>query len=551
MNHILISSTSYLNDSSENWNLSKNLKLIFSEYGKILFSNNNYYCEINIIFLPDIFDFYNLQKKNFTKNKKKINSLLNLIKKNLEKTKSNYIIGISDYLFNNYILQTREKNVSSQLKSYFVDKLYLLAKKFKNLYIIDVDKVLSSKGNENCFSQRNYYLMKCRLSSLGIEVLSKELQKIINRISKSNKKVLILDCDNTLWGGVIAEEGIQKIQIGQDGIGKAYTDFQKVAKFLKDRGILIVLSSKNKKKDVVNVLKNHKSMILKNKDITSYKVNWEDKSKNILDLSQELMLSLDSFVFWDDNPIEREKVRKKLKLVEVLEPDEDISLWPKQLSEYTGFLKFNSSKEDCKKTQQYKQRDKFLEKKKLFDDEINYLKTIKVKIKIEGLNKSNVDRAVQLTNKTNQFNFTTKKYNHKEIMQLHKNGNVFLTNLKDIYGDHGLISLIITKEFNNYLLIDTFLLSCRILGRYVENYLLNEVKKISVKKKLKGTIIQFIKTERNTPSLNFIDSVKCIKKIDKKSKGGLFEKFFKKKNKNNLFFLLENSEKIEYSDLYD
>ena len=136
-------------------------------------------------------------------------------------------------------------------------------------------------------------------------------------------------------------------------------------------------------------------------------------------------------------------------------------------------------------------------------------------------------------------------------MQLHKNGNVFLTNLKDIYGDHGLISLIITKEFNNYLLIDTFLLSCRILGRYVENYLLNEVKKISVKKKLKGTIIQFIKTERNTPSLNFIDSVKCIKKIDKKSKGGLFEKFFKKKNKNNLFFLLENSEKIEYSDLYD
>ena len=252
-------------------------------------------------------------------------------------------------------------------------------------------------------------------------------------------------------------------------------------------------------------------MILRDEDITSYKVNWHDKSKNINDLSQELMLGLDSFVFWDDNPIEREKVRKKLPKIDVIEPEEDVSEWPKQLSEYIGFLKHSDVKEDNKKTQQYKQRDNFLEKK-LFEDEIKYLKSINVKLKIEKLNDSNIDRAVQLTNKTNQFNLTTKRYNHSDIINISKNSDVFLVKLKDIYGDHGIISLIIVKKFNNYAYIDTFLLSCRILGRYVENHLLNFLKKYSIKKKLNGVLIQFIKTKKKYSWFKFSKFNKNIKK---------------------------------------
>ena len=499
MKKILISSTTFLNDTNDSWkNLKKKYKLNFSPFGKVFYLDKKYSTQINLVFLPDILEYFNNANTNSKEYKTKINSFVKLIKNLIKNKETNYIIGISDFLFDDTIMHLK-KNISLDLKSYFLNELYNLSKNFKNLFIFDLDKIFSYTGLKNCFSYRNYYLMNCRLSSEGLNILSKQIDKILININSTTKKVLILDCDNTIWGGVIAEDGLSKIQIGQDGVGKAFKDFQKVIKLIKNRGILIALASKNEKKDVLNVVKKHRSMILRDEDITSYKVNWDDKSKNIYDLSQELMLGLDSFVFWDDNPIEREKVRKKLPSVDVIEPDEDVSEWPKQLSEYLGFLKHSNLKEDIKKTEQYKQRDNFLEKKKLFDDEIKYLKSINVRINIEKLNESNIDRAVQLTNKTNQFNLTTKRYTHSDIINLSKNGDVFLVKLKDIYGDHGIISLMIVKKFNDLAYIDTFLLSCRILGRYVENYLLNFLKKYSIKKKLNGVLIQFIKTNKNSP----------------------------------------------------
>jgi|TARA_B110000027_G_scaffold133969_1_gene164197 FkbH-like protein len=549
MKKILISSTSFLNDTNDSWkNLKKKYKLNFSPFGKVFYLDKKYSTQINLVFLPDILEYFNNANTNSKEYKTKINSFVKLIKSLIKNKETNYIIGISDFLFDDTIMHLK-KNISLDLKSYFLNELYNLSKNFKNLFIFDLDKIFSYTGLKNCFSYRNYYLMNCRLSSEGLNILSKQIDKILININSTTKKVLILDCDNTIWGGVIAEDGLSKIQIGQDGVGKAFKDFQKVIKLIKNRGILIALASKNEKKDVLNVVKKHRSMILRDEDITSYKVNWDDKSKNIYDLSQELMLGLDSFVFWDDNPIEREKVRKKLPSVDVIEPDEDVSEWPKQLSEYLGFLKHSNLKEDIKKTEQYKQRDNFLEKKKLFDDEIKYLKSINVRINIEKLNESNLDRAVQLTNKTNQFNLTTKRYTHSDIINLSKNGDVFLVKLKDIYGDHGIISLMIVKKFNDLVYIDTFLLSCRILGRYVENYLLNFLKKYSIKKKLNGVLIQFIKTNKNTPVLNFLNSIKTLKKLSKK------EMLNDKKSIINFnkssFFILKNQSKIICSEIYD
>ena len=549
MKKILISSTTFLNDTNDSWkNLKKKYKLNFSPFGKVFYLDKKYSTQINLVFLPDILEYFNNANTNSKEYKTKINSFVKLIKKLIKNKETNYIIGISDFLFDDTIMHLK-KNISLDLKSYFLNELYNLSKNFKNLFIFDLDKIFLYTGLKNCFSYRNYYLMNCRLSSEGLNILSKQIDKILININSTTKKVLILDCDNTIWGGVIAEDGLSKIQIGQDGVGKAFKDFQKVIKLIKNRGILIALASKNEKKDVLNVVKKHRSMILRDEDITSYKVNWDDKSKNIYDLSQELMLGLDSFVFWDDNPIEREKVRKKLPSVDVIEPDEDVSEWPKQLSEYLGFLKHSNLKEDIKKTEQYKQRDNFLEKKKLFDDEIKYLKSINVRINIEKLNESNIDRAVQLTNKTNQFNLTTKRYTHSDIINLSKNGDVFLVKLKDIYGDHGIISLMIVKKFNDLAYIDTFLLSCRILGRYVENYLLNFLKKYSIKKKLNGVLIQFIKTNKNTPGLNFLNSIKTLKKLSKKEilndKKGIIN--FNKSS----FFILKNQSKIIYSEIYD
>ena len=554
MKHISLSSTSFLIPSNDHWKLLKeNFKITYQDYGKIITTKEkiNFFSEINIIFLADLIDFFELNPKNFNKNKKILDKIIKLFNKRLQSTSSKIIIGVSEYLSDNNITFSRQKKLSEQLKIYFLNKLYDLIKKNKNLFVLNLDNSFSKVGYNNCFSSRNFYLMNSRLSEFGLNVLVIELSSLMQRLVKTNSKVLIVDCDNTLWGGVIAEDGIKKIQIGQDGIGRAFRDFQKAIKNLKNSGILIALASKNEKKDVLDVIKNHKSMILKDDDVTSYKINWKEKTQNIIELSEELMLGLDSFVFWDDNPVEREKVKKNLKKVNVIEPHQDVSEWPKQISEYIGFLKFTNTKEDYLKTSQYKKRDKFLLSKKKYNNDLEYLKTIKLKINVNDLNNSNIDRAVQLTQKTNQFNFTTKRYDHKTIKEFTKNKkNSFLVNIKDIYGDHGLVALVLLKELNNYLVIDTFLLSCRILGRYIENWILGYIQKSAIKRKLNGTIIQFNKTEKNIPAMNFLSTIKIDKYSKKLDSESLYKILNIKSNRTELF-ILKNNKKITMANIYD
>ena len=179
-----------------------------------------------------------------------------MIKQKLNLKNKKFIIGVSEYLFNNVINSSKKYNFSKKVKNFFLDELYKLTKQYNNLYIIDLDIIFSEHGYKNCLDQRNYYIFRCRLSAFGIEMISMNLKDIMDRINYTNKKVLLVDCDNTIWGGVLAEDGIENIQIGQDGIGAAFTDFQKTIIKIKNSGILIILVSKNDKSDVENVLKN-------------------------------------------------------------------------------------------------------------------------------------------------------------------------------------------------------------------------------------------------------------------------------------------------------
>ena len=416
-----------------------------------------------------------------------------------------------------------------------------------------MDIIFSEYGYKNCLDQRNYYMFRCRLSTFGIEIISKNLKDLTDRIKFTNKKVLLVDCDNTLWGGVLAEDGIENIQIGQDGIGVAFSDFQKAIIKMKNSGILIVLVSKNERSDVEKVLKEHQSMILKKKDITTMKVNWNEKSINIKQLSDELSLGLNSFVFWDDNPIEREKVRAQLKDVEVIEPLSDVTSWPKQLLEYKGFSKSIISKEDGTKTKQYKIREKFEQDKHSSRDEINYLKSIKIKPTILKIDKSTINRTVQMCQKTNQFNLRTKKYDTSDILKLNNTNISFLVKLKDSYGDHGIVSFISLKIVNDkFIFIDTFLMSCRILGRYLEFWILNEIKKIAIKRKINHILLEYIPTKRNIVAKNFILKNK-FETISKKEavKYNIFIKKLKKESINSEFYSLSTNKIIPNLQIYE
>ena len=256
-------------------------------------------------------------------------------------------------------------------------------------------------------------------------------------------------------------------------------------------------------------------MIIKDSDIATYKVNWKNKSENIAQLSKELSLNTNSFVFWDDNPLEREKVKKSFKDIYVVEPDKDISNWANQLLNYTGFTKYIVTREDRKKTGLYKSRSSFLSFKKASNNEILFLKKTNISPKIEKINRSNLSRASQLSIKTNQFNFNSKRLIISDFAATNQNNQRFIIRLKDKYGDHGyvgLVSYIVTKKF---IFVDQFLLSCRILGRYLENWILNEIKKICIKRKIPNLFFEFVKTEKNLVAQDFIKSNK-FKVVSKK-----------------------------------
>ena len=544
--NLLIRSTSFLLNDNLAWGKISNNKISFSEYNDLFsnFKNKRFDYEILLIFSKDLVDQFSL---NQNLQKKKINKLIDAIKSKSKLNKNTkYLIFFSSYYFNN-ISENLKSNLNSDYKRNFSDKIYKVIKNNNNIFYIDIDKFFSEKGFENCFDTRNLYHLRCPLSLSGLEIFINTIKKTIQNISLPRKKVLLLDCDNTLWGDVLGEVGINNIILGQDGLGQAFKDFQKAILKIKNLGIILVLLSKNNENDVKEVLKKHKDMILKIKDIAKFKVNWKSKSLNISELSKELYLNPDSFVFWDDNPIEREIVKKNHKGIDVITPDKNVENWPKQILEYNHFYKNKITKEDKDKTKQYQKRAIFLEEKNNFLNEQNYLKSINLKPKIIKLDSSNISRAEQMCQKVNQFNFTTRRY---DLYQLKNLDYCRLIDLKDTYGDHGRVGMFGLKILKDFIFVDLFLLSCRILGRYLENWMYNEIKKIQKKLKKKRVIFEYVPTKKNIVTNEFIKKIK-LKKIIFKEMSKLNNDKVLKLNKSSCYYEINNSYDNKIIEIYE
>ena len=544
--NLLIRSTSFLLNDNLAWGKISNNKISFSEYNDLFsnFKNKRFDYEILLIFSKDLVDQFSL---NQSLQKKKINKVIDAIESKSKLNKNTkYLIFFSSYYFNN-ISENLKSNLNSDYKRNFSDKIYKVIKNNNNIFYIDIDKFFSEKGFENCFDTRNLYHLRCPLSLSGLEIFINTIKKTIQNISLPRKKVLLLDCDNTLWGDVLGEVGINNIILGQDGLGQAFKDFQKAILKIKNLGIILVLLSKNNENDVKEVLKKHKDMILKIKDIAKFKVNWKSKSLNISELSKELYLNPDSFVFWDDNPIEREIVKKNHKSIDVITPDKNVENWPKQILEYNHFYKNKITKEDKDKTKQYQKRAIFLEEKNNFLNEQNYLKSINLKPKIIKLDSSNISRAEQMCQKVNQFNFTTRRY---DLYQLKNLDYCRLIDLKDTYGDHGRVGMFGLKILKDFIFVDLFLLSCRILGRYLENWMYSEIKKIQKKLKKKRVIFEYIPTKKNIVTNEFIKKIK-LKKIIFKEMSKLNHDKVLKLNKSSCYYEINNSYDNKIIEIYE
>ncbi|MDC0465789.1 HAD-IIIC family phosphatase [Candidatus Pelagibacter sp.] len=498
---ISFTSSSYLFDDPNIWGkLKDNFKLIFNDYrlyDQVSSDTSDY--DVVILSFKDLINYpiSDISKKNENKVCNEISKIFSTLKKKI-KTYNKPLILFIDFFYGKENIKASQNFPLEEKIITFIKKKIENLFKYQNFFFFNIENL---SARDNFFDNRLFYVSRCRFTYSCLIRISKVVYLTIKRIQNVSKKVLVVDCDNTLWGGVIGEDGYDGIKIGTDGEGLVYSDFQKSILRLKNEGVVLCAVSKNNLADVKEVFKKNKNMLLKFNDFSSVKANWDLKTNNIKELAIELNLSLESFVFFDDNPMERDQIRKNIPEVSVIEPDQDISNWPQQMFGFFEFVKFKLTKEDLLKTSQYKNRLKFVNEKKSGNkNELDFLKKINLSANIIKLNKSNEQRCLQIIHKTNQFNLTTKRYSTDQIHEYKKNkkNKIFLIDLKDKYGYHGLISLMMLRLEDDFIYIDNFAMSCRVLGRHLETWAISKIAEYAKKKNFKYIIGEYNKSKKNS-----------------------------------------------------
>ena len=388
-------------------------------------------------------------------------------------------------------------------KTYFINKLNnefsLNARKIDNLYINDINYLSSYIGLRYWFDELLWYQAKYSLSMASIPELAFNISKIINSILGGSKKCLVLDLDNTCWGGVIGDDGIDGIHIGSETAhSESYTNFQKYAKELKDRGITLAVCSKN---DFVNAKEGffHPESILKFDDFTSFKANWDPKHKNIQDIASDINIGLDSLVFIDDNPVERDIVFSQIPSVSVPDVGSDVVDFIRHIDRNGYFEPISLSQDDLNRNKYYTDNKKRSEQLATFESYDQFLFSLNMTAEIESFSPIYLDRISQLTNKTNQFNLTTKRYTVGEIKSVYSNDNYIKIygKLTDKYGDNGLIAISIGRVEDITCHVDLWLMSCRVLKRDMEFAMLDELVSQCKTRNVSQIIGYYYKTLKN------------------------------------------------------
>lgn len=374
-----------------------------------------------------------------------------------------------------------------------------------SIVVLDSSKWIEMSGSI-AYSPKLWYLSKTPFHSSVFANASKDITSIIENIKDASRKLIITDLDNTLWGGVIGDVGIENIVLGgHNPKGEAFQDFQRGLKSISNTGIILAISSKNEESVALNAIENHPEMFLKKNDFVAWRINWEDKAQNILEITQELNLGLDSVIFLDDNPFERERVKHALPDVLVPDLPVDPMMYKQFLLQLNCFNSTAVSEEDKNRTALYALEKDRQDSKKEFSSVQDWLKSINIQVSYEPLNSENFQRVLQLLNKTNQMNLLTNRYSETELLQKLNSDEdlVFAFSVRDNFGDAGLTGVIGLKAENDNLVFTDFVLSCRVIGRKVEETMLSVAIDIARKEGLKNVIANFVHTEKNKPCFEF------------------------------------------------
>ena len=388
-------------------------------------------------------------------------------------------------------------------KTYFInqlnDKFSQEARVIKHLYINDINYLSSYIGLKNWFDKSLWYQAKYALSMSSIPELAFNISKIINSIFGKSKKCLVLDLDNTCWGGVIGDDGLNGISIGiETAIAEAYTSFQKHVKELKQMGVILAVCSKNDFKNAKEGFE-HPDSVLKFNDFTSFKSNWDPKHLNILDIAKEINIGVDSLVFIDDNPVERDIVFSQIPATSVPNVGNDVIHFIDHIDGNKYFEPTSLLIDDVNRNKYYKDNKKRSQEQSVFKSYDDFLVSLKMRAEIKSFSSIYLSRITQLTNKTNQFNLTTKRYTIGEIESIATSDEYIKIygKLIDKYGDNGLIAISIGRIEENQCHIHLWLMSCRVLKRDMEFAMLDELVRQCKEKNVLEIIGYYYQSDKN------------------------------------------------------
>lgn len=370
----------------------------------------------------------------------------------------------------------------------------------KNVHIVDLDALQAAVGRSNFADPKLYYIAKMPISLDALPIVAKAVVDLVQVLRGNVKKCVVLDLDNTLWGGVIGDDGLSGIQIGELGTGHAFSDFQAWLKELKNRGILLAVCSKNNDSTAREPFEKHPEMVLRLEDISMFVANWEDKASNIRQIQKTLNIGMDSMVFLDDNPFERDLVRSMIPEITVPELPEDPALYLQYLRGLGLFETASYSAEDMGRTQQYRQQAERAEFASSFQSYDDYLQGLEMKAVAAPFDVFHYPRIAQLTQRSNQFNLRTVRYTEAEVEAVAQDDSrmgLYFT-LRDKFGDHGLISVVILdKQPEGDLFISQFLMSCRVLKRGMEEFIIDTIVRTAAENGFTKVIGEYIPTPKN------------------------------------------------------
>jgi len=367
--------------------------------------------------------------------------------------------------------------------------------------LFDLAALAETVGLANWHSPKQWNVAKLSFDARMLPLYADHVGRILGALRGKSRRCLILDLDNTVWGGVIGDDGLEGIVIGQgDATGEAFLDVQRAALALRERGVVLAVSSKNDDHVARNAFLKHPDMLLREDHIAVFQANWNDKATNIAAIAQELSLGLDAMVFVDDNPVERGLIREMLPQVAVPELPDDPALYARTLAAAGYFEAIAFSAEDRKRADFYRDNARRVALRGQVGDLDAYLASLEMKIVFAPFDATGRSRIAQLINKSNQFNLTTRRYDELAVAAFEVDADAFTLQVRliDRFGDNGMISVVICRAVApDAWEIDTWLMSCRVLGRRVEQMVLREISRNARERGIRTLIGAYIPTERN------------------------------------------------------